>query len=84
MEKKLVDEIKLKNGLTLLLYDRSKLLAGDRWLIALEAYMEVEVKPEYLEGELSARVGGKGQRRVTSKSYQGALIAEPPERNLTA
>ncbi|NVL89459.1 MAG: hypothetical protein HWN69_00495 [Desulfobacterales bacterium] len=49
MEEKLIDKIELENGLTLELYDCSRRVAGDRWLISLVARIEVDVTPEYFE-----------------------------------
>lgn len=49
MKGKLIDKIKLENGLTLEVYDRSKRVAGDRWLVSFVAHIDVEVKPEYFE-----------------------------------
>lgn len=51
MEGKLIDKIELENGLTLELYDRSRRVAGDRWLVYFVARIEVEVRPEYFEGQ---------------------------------
>ncbi len=48
MEEKLVDKIKLKNGLTLELYDKSRRVAGDRWLVLFVASIAVEVKAKYV------------------------------------
>jgi hypothetical protein len=47
MEKTLIETITLPNGLTLELWDKSKPMAGDRWLISLLAKVEVPVLPEY-------------------------------------
>lgn len=41
---KLVDSLKLKNGLKLKLYDGSRKLAGDRWLVTFIARIEIPVK----------------------------------------
>jgi hypothetical protein len=51
MEEKLIDKIKLENGLTLELFDRSKPVAGDRWLVSFAARVELEVKPEHFKGQ---------------------------------
>ena len=56
MEDKLVDKVKLKNGLGLELYDRSKQVAGDRWLVSFIARIEVNVTPEYFEGQYTPYV----------------------------
>jgi hypothetical protein len=47
----LIERIPLDNGLNLELYNRSRPVAGDRWLVSLEARIEIEVKPEYFMGE---------------------------------
>lgn len=49
MQEKLIDRIKLENGLTLEVYDGSRLVAGDRWLVCFVACIDVEVRPKYLE-----------------------------------
>ena len=54
MEEQLIDKIELKNGVTLELYDRSKPVAGDRWLVAFVARIDVAVSPEYFEGRQPA------------------------------
>jgi hypothetical protein len=51
MEDKLIDEVKLENGLVLELYDRSRPVAGDRWLVSFKARIDIGVKPEYFEGQ---------------------------------
>lgn len=50
MEEKPIHKITLDNGLTLELYDRSRPVAGDRWLVSFVARLEVELKREYFEG----------------------------------
>ena len=42
----LVERMRLDNGLVLEMYDRSRLVAGDRWRIAFVALIEVVVKHE--------------------------------------
>ncbi|UCG80069.1 MAG: hypothetical protein JSV60_08875 [Desulfobacterales bacterium] len=51
MEGKLIDKVKLENGLVLQLYDRSRRVAEGRWLVSLEAHIDIGVKPEYFEGQ---------------------------------
>jgi hypothetical protein len=51
MQEKLIDKIKLENGLTLELYDRSRQVAGDRWLVSFVVRIEVDVRQEYFEGQ---------------------------------
>ncbi len=47
---KLIDKIKLSNSLELQLLDRSRVIAGDRWLVSLEAKIEIDVDKRYLSG----------------------------------
>ena len=42
----LVERMRLDNGLVLEMYDRSRPVAGDRWMIVFAARIEVAVKPE--------------------------------------
>jgi hypothetical protein len=54
MKEKLIDKISLENGLTLELYDRSRPVAGDRWLVSLMARIDVKVDPRYFKGQDAA------------------------------
>lgn len=47
MPEKLIEKVTLPNGLILELWDNSRLMAGDRWLVSLIAKVEVPVLPEY-------------------------------------
>jgi hypothetical protein len=47
MPKNLIETIKLPNGLLLELWNQSRPMAGDRWLISLLAKVEVPVLPEH-------------------------------------
>ena len=47
MSEKLIEKITLPNGLILEIWDKSHLMAGDRWLVSLLAKVEVTVLPEY-------------------------------------
>jgi hypothetical protein len=52
MEPILITEEQLENGVTLRLYDASRKLAGDRWLVALEACALVPVEEnEFMEDD---------------------------------
>ncbi len=83
MQEKLIDKIKLGNGLTLEVYDRSRLVAGDRWLVSFVACIDIEVKPEYFESmdtqglafeDIRAAVGEKvSYRNEKTRNF----IAEP-------
>jgi hypothetical protein len=48
MKEKLIKTLDLKNGLQLKIYDASRNLVGDRWLVSLIARMEIPVS-EVLE-----------------------------------
>ncbi len=43
----MIERKEFKNGLTLELFDFSRRIAGDRWLVSFVARMEVAVKSEY-------------------------------------
>lgn len=47
MSERLIEKITLPNGLLLEIWDKSRLMAGDRWLVSLLAKVEVTVLPEY-------------------------------------
>lgn len=47
MPERLIEKIALPNGLILEIWDKSHLMAGDRWLVSLLAKVEVTVLPEY-------------------------------------
>jgi hypothetical protein len=47
MSERLLEKITLPNGLVLEIWDKSHLMAGDRWLASLLAKVEVTVLPEY-------------------------------------
>jgi hypothetical protein len=51
MQEKPIQKITLENGLTLEIRDRSRKVAGDRWLVSFEARINIEVKPEYFRDE---------------------------------
>jgi hypothetical protein len=49
MSEKLFEKITLDNGLVLEIWDLSRVMAGDRWLVGLEARLNVPIKIEHLE-----------------------------------
>ena len=49
MEEKLIKNIDLENGLELKLYDASRKLAGDRWLVSLIARIEIPTSDSLLK-----------------------------------
>ena len=55
MEEVLINTIDLENGLKLNLFDMSRKLAGDRWLVSLIARIEISTKDTLLkEGSASS------------------------------
>lgn len=54
MEKETLSKIKLNNGLFLEFFDKSRPLAGDRWLVSLEAKVKVPIDKRYLTGTKDA------------------------------
>ncbi len=49
MSEKLFETITLDNDLDLEIWDLSRVIAGDRWLVSLEARLNVPIKIEHLE-----------------------------------
>ena len=47
MSERLIEKITLPNGLVLELWDQSRRMAGDRWIVLLLAKVEVPVLPKY-------------------------------------
>ena len=43
-----IETIKLDNGLELRLWDQSRILAGDRWLIRFEALMDIPIHEKFV------------------------------------
>ena len=54
MEEVLINTIDLENGLRLKLFDRSRKLAGDRWLVSFIARIEILIKDSLLKGDGSS------------------------------
>lgn len=91
--------MELSNGLTLELLDRSRQIAGDRWLVSFAARVEIEVKPENLEGqEISenqikaiqalagetAQYNYENQRNFVAEGEKEKVLKEMKERFLDA
>jgi hypothetical protein len=54
MEELLINTIDLENGLELKLFDRSRKLAGDRWLVSLIARIEIPTNDPLLKEDGSS------------------------------
>ncbi|MDO9565453.1 MAG: hypothetical protein Q7J15_01720 [Candidatus Desulfaltia sp.] len=54
MEEVLINTIDLENGLKLKLFDNSRKLAGDRWLVSLIARIEIPIKDSLLKEDGSS------------------------------
>jgi len=67
MQDRLIDKIKLENGLTLELRDRSRRVAGDRWVVSFVARIDVEVRPEYFEDPDSEHLSFDAIRKAVGK-----------------
>jgi len=64
MEEKLIKTIDLENGLQLKLYDASRKLAGDRWLVSLIARMEIPTSDSLLKEDVSSSLNIDEVRKV--------------------
>jgi len=49
MSEKLIQAIVLDNHLNLEIWDLSRILAGDRWLVCLEARMDISLEMKYFD-----------------------------------
>ena len=48
MQERLVDTVELDNGIKVEIWDLSRRLAGDRWLVSLEARVDIPLAPDML------------------------------------
>ncbi len=64
MEEKLIKNIDLENGLELKLYDVSRKLAGDRWLVSLIARIEIPTSDSLLKEAASPSLNVDEIRKV--------------------
>lgn len=62
------ETMELKNGLTLEFLDRSRKIAGDRWLVSFAARVEIEVSPDALAGEDVPQDTLRNISRLTGKT----------------
>ena len=56
MNDKLINTIVLKNGLTLGVYDQSRKIAGDRWLVKMAAKIDIPIDRLHLNDGLNKQV----------------------------
>ncbi len=70
MSERLIEKITLANGLILELWDKSRPMAGDRWLVSLLARVEVPIVPEYF----STMDNGEQAYRELVAAYGNPLI----------
>jgi len=63
MNEKLIKTIVLKNGLTLEIYDQSRKIAGDRWLVKMAAKIDIPVDCLHLGNGLNKQVSLNSLKR---------------------
>ncbi len=56
MNEKLIKTIVLKNGLKLEIYDQSRKIAGDRWLVKMAAKIDIPIDRQHLGDGLNKQV----------------------------
>ena len=81
MEGKFIEKMRLENGLTLEMFDHSRHVAGDRWLVSFEAKIEVKVKPEYFVGDSKTAISLEDVRALLGEK---ATYRYKKERNFIA
>ncbi|HIC85572.1 MAG TPA: hypothetical protein EYP06_04660 [Desulfobacterales bacterium] len=67
MQGKLVETIRLENGLQVELWDLSRVLAGDRWLVVLEARVNVPLDETVLDTESNLPSKSKAAKVLRDK-----------------
>ena len=82
MSERLIEKITLPNGLILEIWDTSRLMAGDRWLVSLLAKVEIAGLPEYFstldDGEQAYQdlVAAHGNSLVFTQEKVGLFVDE--------
>jgi hypothetical protein len=82
MPERLIEKITLPNGLSLEIWDTSRRMAGDRWLVSLLAKVEIAVLPEYFstldDGEQAYQdlVAAHGNSLVFTQEKVGLFVDE--------
>jgi hypothetical protein len=97
VKSRLIERRHLENGLTLEMYDNSRPVAGDRWLVSFEARIEVEVREKYFRNQHKADVSFeviqnitgdrvvyryKSERNFISENEKDGVLSETKERFL--
>ena len=74
----LLETIMLQNGLELCIYDGSRVIAGDRWLVSLTARMEIPVDQDEMKTVLGDRIifEKKMERHFISHDEKPKLLSE--------
>ena len=78
MRHELIEKISLSNGLVLELWDQSRVMAGDRWLVRLQARVEVPLLPEYFS---SLEHSDEAYRDVLSAYGDPLVFTQEKERH---
>ena len=74
---RLLEKITLENGLDLCIYDGSRVIAGDRWLVSLTARMEIPVDQDEMKTVLGDSVffEKKMERHFIAQDEKPLLLA---------
>ena len=67
VEGRLIERMRLDNGLTLELYDRSTAAAAGRWKVCFAARIEVVVRPDHLSDLSTSNLSFENLRRVVGE-----------------
>lgn len=76
MTERLVEQLDLKNGLRVEIYDQSRKVAGDRWHVELAAKMDIPVPDEPVMLKNGDTVLGAELQAALGKSVQFAYKSE--------
>ena len=67
VKERAIEQMRLDNGLVLGIYDRSRPVAGDRWMVGFAAQIEVAVTPEHFPDNTSSDPSFDDLRRVVGE-----------------
>ena len=67
VKERVIEQMRLDNGLVLEIYDRSRPVAGDRWMVAFAAQIEVAVTPDLFCDLAASNLSFEDLRRVVGE-----------------
>jgi len=74
----IIETYRLENGLILLIFDHSRRMVGDRWLVSLEARIDIDVEDEVKREILGEKISFsyKKERNFIDKREKDKVFSE--------